>query len=268
MKSYHLLCFMLLLFSLGCLQCSRCESGKTSETDEPAGSAIADGSVKNGSTAMEWEQLSLGISQDEFRTKVAQLFSQPVKAIDSLFECGAQQGVWLIRPLKNSVLEHQSPKPLQFCAISAMRVQSSLRVSSIRGDFLDNKLFAVQLKFRTVHFDALQSELSSRFGEGESRKLAVHSVVGESKAQFRLWKVDGVVWSLSKNKNEAALQMQPASLPPQLTLIPAADTAPSDLSDIGLNGSPYDVKLDDLKVPDALLEKDTAAETNSDTDAK
>ncbi|MBN2530367.1 MAG: hypothetical protein JXR76_28520 [Deltaproteobacteria bacterium] len=270
MKSYKLVLFGVVLASLfSCIQCSKCTSEVSNKADETSlGESLKNGDVQNGSAQLEWEQISLGASKTEFKSAAAVLLQQKLSEIEDLFQCGILQGAWVISPLKNSLVEHTSKGKLSWCQISSFNIETSGRISSVRGEFLENILVQLQFKFVASQYDILQEELESRFGKGEIRKLTEETVTGKHMNSFLLWKVNGITWGLKKGNPETTLIVQNArklmSLPIATDSEGKGAPAKTDLSDIGISGSPYDVNLDDIADPPA---NDTAADNAADSDS-
>lgn len=268
MKSFHfVLCLVLVPVALSCLYCSKCGSDIVGEfSGEAPGEALSNAAVQVGSAALEWERVPLGLSEAAFKQAVADLFQEELSVIEELFQCGTQQGIWVIDPVGKAVQERTTKGKLHFCNISSVSVEASLRVASIRGEFLDDKLLQLQFKFTASHFNTLKAELEKRFDKGDRRDLAVDSVVGKKTESFLLWKVKNITWGINNVDKEVTLFVQDTAALSGFSV--KAPNKKTDLSDIGLNGSPYDVALDDIEVPQELRDTDAPASIgSSDTDS-
>lgn len=246
--------------SLFLIQCSTCK-------EPPPGKELPGTSVQDGSVELEWETVKLGISKEEFQKGVAALFLEEQGAIKDFFSCGAQHSVGVIIPLQNAVQERIDSKGLmQYCTISADAAASSRRLVSIRGVFVDKKLASIQFKFRKVSYESISLQLASRFGQGESRQLVTDTIIGKNKSEYVLRKLKGQIWGLERGKQDVTLHVQNTAVLHKLR-VPSKEPK-ADLSDIGLSGSPYDVNLDDIHVPEVLLESDSEPmDTSTDADS-
>ncbi len=238
----------------GAVQCSSCSPEETSvERGDTAGKALVDASPKEGSEKLLWEVVTPGMSVSRFKSEVAGVFQKERGEIENLFQCGPLQGVWVISPAANAVVEHVSDGSLSFCQVSTLNMETSARVSGVRGEFQGDRLKNVRFQFTSDSHDSLVAELSARFGPGENRELMVSTLDGTHPGVYVLWKVNGKTWAISKGKQDTALTIQDSAALLKLP-VPTAmkgDAAPTktDLSDIGIGGSPYDVNLDDIEIP-------------------
>jgi hypothetical protein len=250
----------------GAVQCSSCSPEETSvERGDTAGKALVDASPKEGSEKLLWEVVTPGMSVSRFKFEVAGVFEKERGEFENLFQCGPLQGVWVISPAANAVVEHVSDGSLSFCQVSTLNMETSARISGVRGEFQGDRLMNVQFQFTSDSYDSLVAELSTRFGPGESRELMVSTLGGTHPGAYTLWKVNDKTWAISKGKQDTALTIQDSAallkLPVPTVSNDDAKPAKTDLSDIGIGGSPYDVNLDDIEIPaDAA---DTPASTDT-----
>ena len=276
MKSYYLvLSLVAILLPFGAVQCARCSSENGSEGaakgNEVPGKALADAHVHEDTAKLEWEQVQLHSSKAAFRKAIAAVLQQDVESVQALMQCGPLAGVWVISPVKKAMVEHESGGNMTFCYLAGHNLQTSSRVSSVRGEFLNDSLVQLQFKFRKGNYDALVAELTSRFGEGDKRELKETALLSEETASFLLWKIKGTTWGIKNGANDVTLYIQDVDMLNKLPVAAkSADSATSpktDLSDIGIKGSPYDVNLDDLEIPeDTAVGTDSAHEDTSPVD--
>ena len=277
MKSYYgLLVALALAVLFGAVQCSKCasEPGGAADSDLP-GEALNDASILADSARLEWEQVPLGTPTKDFKTAIAGVLQQELSSIEEVMQCGAMQGTWVISPVKKAIIEHVSKGELTFCYLASHNLKTSSRVSSVRGEFLADRLVQLHFRFKKESYDALVAELTSRFGEGEQRALQEMALVKAEVQSFLLWKVKDTIWGLKNGDQDITLYIQDVASLGQLPVAAGnTDTAPpkkTDLSDIGISGSPYDVNLDDLDdvdapVPakDAAIDSDAAASAETE----
>ena len=255
MKTYYVVMVCIVASVLfGAVQCSSCSPEEAnSERGDTAGKALADASPKEGSEKLLWEVVMPGISVARFKSEVAGVFQKERGEIENLFQCGPLQGVWVISPAANAVAEHMSDGSLSFCQVSTLNMETSDRISGVRGEFQGDRLMNVRFQFTSDSHDSLVAELSTRFGPGENRELMVSTLGGTHPGAYTLWKVNDNTWAISKAKQNTTLTIQDSAALLKLP-VPAVsndDTKPvkTDLSDIGIGGSLYDVNLDDIEIP-------------------
>jgi hypothetical protein len=269
MKTYYvvLVCTVAAVL-FGAVHCSSCSPEETpAESGDAAGKMLADASVKDGSEKLMWEVVTPGMSVSKFKSEVAGVFQKERKEIENLFQCGPLQGVWGISPTTNAVVEHMSDGSLSFCQLSSLNMETSAQISGVRGEFRGDKLLNVQFQFTSGSHDSLVAALSDRFGPGEARELKVSTLSGDHPDAYTLWKVNGNTWAIRSGEQDTVLTIQDAVALAELPVQTASsgDKRPTktDLSDIGIGGSPYDVNLDDIELPDGAVEPSASADAES-----
>jgi len=221
--------------------CSRC------------GDDVPEAREVEGSKALPWEQVALGSDESGFRAAIAELASIPVDDAAARIGCREQFTIDVIDPETRTITERAGRgRSLTNCALLQAGSNRSWSLLSARGELVDGKLARLTFSFPAERFDALASELESRFGPGAEIELEDRSAVllDSETRQSRLWKRDHELFALVRGDREARLVRQDTALAEQLPQMPAAAERgePVELDDIGLGGGlDLDAALPDVE---------------------
>ena len=209
-----------------------------------------------GSSQLPWEQISLGIDENEFKEAAVALSGLSKESAETSIKCNPQITIDVIDPKAGSMSERGSGgHSLSNCTFLQIgSAGQSSELVSIRGEFVDGRLVSITFRFPAAGRDSLAKEIEKRFAGGTARKIKQIWAIGESSADMLLWKVDDDLWMLGGSKRETILVRQsPASLsgmPEQ----PKASVkgVPVSLDDIGLGGGlDLNDDLDDVPIVDS-----------------
>jgi hypothetical protein len=210
--------------------CSRCSDDGVPEAQEVA-----------GSSALDWEQVELGVDRQRFRGDLARLAGIPTEDAEARIGCRDQFTMDVIDPGERAITERSGRgHDLGNCTLQQAGSDRSWSLTSARGELVDGKLVRVTFAFGPDQHDRLAQDLTSRFGAGKGLELEERSAVllDAETRQCSLWRRQGELIALVRGEREARLIRQSASLVELLPPMPEAAERgkPVDLDDIGLGG--------------------------------
>jgi hypothetical protein len=209
--------------------CSRC------------GDDVPEATEVEGSTALAWEAVELGIDRQRLVDELARLAGIPAGDAAARIGCRDQFTMDVIDPGERAIAERSGRgHDLANCTLQQAGADRSWSLVSARGELVDGKLVRVTFAFGPDQHDRLAQDLTARFGPGKGFELEERSAVlldGEAR-QCALWRRGDELIALVRGQREARLIRQAGGLVEQLQPMPEAAERgePVKLDDIGLGG--------------------------------
>jgi hypothetical protein len=217
---------------------------------------------KKTGDALPIESVSLGIGKDAFVKQslaLGQLRDVDV-TVDNACHDQISMGVPDIDD-RTIVERGRGSRALSNCTVLTNLAAQSTTLLELRGEFIDDRLARLTLRFKPEAFDKLKQDIERRFGKGAEMTLKEQMIVDEKRVDYQIWQETGEMWLLSRGETGTALlvhqDMKASETLPEPQRA-ARRGEPVSLDDLGIGKLDLNAPLPELDLPDAGTKPEVA----------